>query len=180
MTFIKGKSCELRVLEENEEEAKVWTRHVMHSSEHMRFVMTGSQPMRWFDIRDEWKREREKGAVLFGVWTDKFIGTCGFYNPYEIYHRWETRFMLVDPEAVGKGVGLEVCNMVTDYGFLKLNAHKLWLGVNSENLVAIKCYMNSGYKIEGVLKDDLYVNGKYVDAYRMAILRKEWELSTGR
>lgn len=198
MTFIKGDKCELRVLEESDDEAKIWTKFVMHSSEHMKFVMTGSQPMRWFDIRDEWKREREKGAVLFGVWapseagscgechmafpsTDlskhthhRFIGTCGLYNPYEIYHRWEARFMIVDPEAVGKGVGLEVAKMLTKYGFDKLNAHKIWLGVNADNLVAYKCYLSAGYRVEGTLREDLYVNGKYVDAVRMAVLKDEW------
>ena len=175
MTFIKGDKCELRVLEESDDEAKIWTNHVMRSNDHMKFVMTGSQPMRWFDIRDEWKREREKGAVLFGVWANsKFIGTCGLYNPYEIYHRWEARFMIVDPEAVGKGVGLEVAKMLTTYGFNKLNAHKIWLGVNAENLVAYKCYLSAGYKVEGTLREDLYVNGKYVDAVRMAVLKHEW------
>lgn len=200
MTFIKGDKCELRVLGECDEEAKIWERHVMNSNDHMRFVLTGSTPMRWFDIRDEWKREREKGAILFGVWAgareeihtpcqhekdlcgvsgwtikQKFIGTCGLYNPREIYHSYETRFMIVDPDGVGKGIGLEVATMLSRYAFEKLNVHRLWLGVSAINLRAVKCYLDAGYVIEGTLKDDIYTLGSYWPVYRMAMTRESWE-----
>lgn len=183
MTFIKGNDVELRVLQENEEEAKVWTQHVMNSNKHMEFVMTGSTPMRWFDVRDEWKREREKGAVLFGVWWNNicqavdhwtFVGTCGAYSPREVYDSYESRFMIVDPNAVGKGVGLEVVKLLNEYCFMRLNTHRIWLGVSSINLRAIKTYLDASYKFEGRLVDDIYTNGAYYDVYRMAITRPEW------
>ena len=196
MTFIAGDGVELRVLQESEEEARIWTDHVMHSNDHMKFVMTGSTPMRWFDVREEWMREREKGAVIFGVWLgggdpqfrkrddgiveavscdEKFIGTCGVYSPYEIYRSYDTRFMIVDPDAIGKGVGLKVAKMLNEYAFMKLNAHRLGLGVSALNLRAIKTYLDAGYQFEGVLKDSIYTAGEFHDTYRMAITREGWE-----
>ncbi len=194
MTFIAGKLCELRVLEESDEEAKIWTAHVMHSPSHLKFVLTGSSPMRWFDIRDEWKREREKGAVLFGVWRNElretisathgniepchesvFIGTCGLYNPREIYHSYEARFMIVDPEGIGKGIGVEVANMLARYAFEKLNCHRLWLGVSAINLRAVKVYLDAGFMFEGREDDAIYTNGNYWPTYRMAQTREAWE-----
>ena len=203
MTFIKGDGFELRVLEESEAEATVWTRHVMRSNKHMEFVMTGNAPMRWFDIRDEWKREREKGAVLFGVWSlgdlktaqhvsdllnhelrtegiaviphPRFIGTCGLYSPYEIYRSYDSRFMIVDPEAVGKGLGVKVAIALNEYAFMKLNAHRIGLGVSALNIRAIKTYLDAGYKFEGTFKDAIYTNGSYADTYRMGITREDWE-----
>lgn len=181
MTFIAGEGVELRVLQESEEEARIWTRFVMHTNDHLRYVLTGNAPMRWFDIKDEWRTEREKGAVLFGVWLPevknkpaRFIGTCGLYGPYHLYRRWEARFMIVDAEAVGRGIGLQVTKMLTDYAFDRLNAHKVWLGVNAENLIAYKCYLTAGYRVEGTLREDLFVRGKFVDAIRMAVLEDEW------
>lgn len=179
MTFIRGHGVELRVLEESETEARIWTDHVMHSNDHMKFVMTGSTPMRWFDVREEWKREREKGAVIFGVWLTfpeaKFIGTCGVYSPYEIYRSYDTRFMIVDPDAIGKGIGLEVAKLLNEYAFMKLNAHRLGLGVSALNLRAIKTYLDAGYKFEGTFKDAIYTAGDFHDTYRMAITREEWD-----
>lgn len=192
MTFIQGDGVELRVLAESEEEARIWTDHVMHSNDHMKFVMTGSTPMRWFDVREEWKREREKGAVIFGVWLTvadvrsathemkvaippRFIGTCGCYSPYEVYRSYDTRFMIVDPDAIGKGIGLKVAKMLNEYAFMKLNAHRLGLGVSALNLRAIKTYLDAGYKFEGVFKDAIYTAGAFADTYRMALTRDEWE-----
>lgn len=193
MTFIKGEKCELRVLECNDEEAKIWTSHVMHSNEHMKYVLTGSTPMRYFDIRDEWKREQDKGAVLFGVWRPgalmvsmdddssvsheppRFIGTCGLYNPREIYHSYEARFMIVDPEGIGKGIGLEVANMLSRYAFEKLNCHRLWLGVSAINLRAVKVYLDAGFTFEGREDDAIYTFGDYWPTYRMGLLRGAWE-----
>ncbi len=190
MTFIASKddSVHLRVLQENDEEAHIWTRFVMHSQKHMEFVMTGSTPVRWFDVRDEWKREREKGAILFGIWRTpfgvdgraahhnyRFIGTCGLYQPYEVYRSYESRFMIVDPDAIGKGIGLEVAKLLNEYAFKKLNVHRIGLGVSAINLRAIKTYLDAGYKFEGTFKDSIYTNGKYYDTYRMAITRSDWE-----
>lgn len=181
MSFIKGDGFELRVLEESEEEARIWTHHVMRSNEHMKYVMTGSTPMRWFDIRDEWKREREKGAVIFGVWLDKkphdaqFVGTCGLYSPYEIYRSYDSRFMIVNPEAIGKGLGVKVAKALNEYAFTKLNAHRIGLGVSAINIRAIKTYLDAGYKFEGTFKDAIYTNGQYEDTYRMGITREDWE-----
>jgi RimJ/RimL family protein N-acetyltransferase len=194
MTFCKGKLCELRVLEENDEEAKIWTAHVMHSQEHMKYVLTGSTPMRWFDIRDEWKREREKGAVLFGVWKNElretisithgniepcfepvFIGTCGLYNPREIYHSYEARFMIVDPVGIGKGIGVEVAQMLSRYAFEKLNCHRLWLGVSAINLRAVKVYLDAGFQFEGKLEDDIFTFGAYWPVYRMGMTLESWK-----
>lgn len=197
MTFIKGQLCELRVLQESDNEAKIWTDHVMHSQDHMKYVLTGSAPMRWFDVRDEWKREREKGAVLFGVWgytgkallvsegeagtatwvdnVPRFIGTCGLYTPREIYKSYEARFMIVDPEGIGKGIGLEVAQMLSRYAFEKLNCHRLWLGVSAINLRAIKVYLDAGYMFEGKEDDAIYTFGQYWPTYRMAMTRESWE-----
>ncbi len=195
MTFIVGEKCQLRVLEENDEEAKIWTSHVMHSQEHMKYVLTGNAPMRWFDIRDEWKEQRKGGAILFGVWqthkaalvdqqTDEvhhirvshtFIGTCGLYEPREIYKSYACRFMIVDPDAIGKGIGLEVANMLTRYAFEKVNAHSLWLGVSAINLRAIKVYLDAGFVVEGKLEDDIFTAGAYWPTYRMGMTREWWE-----
>lgn len=201
MTFIKGNLVELRVLQGSDDEAKIWTDHVMNSNKHMEYVLTGSTPMRWFDIRDEWKREQEKGAILFGVWTPivaltdsdgqvvetrpgRFIGTCGLYNPREIYHSYEARFMIVDPESIGKGIGLEVADMLSRYAFEKLNCHRLWLGVSAINLRAVKVYLDAGYIVEGTLQEDIFTFGKYWPVYRMGMMREGWEkwqtLNTGR
>lgn len=186
---MKGEKCELRPLEESDNEAQLWWNGVMRglTTEHL---FTGSKPMRVIDVQGRWKAEREAGDVLFGVWSitpceskehhDVYyncIGTCGLHSHREIYRSWEARFLIFDADAVGKGIGKEVTRLLTGYAFKRLNAHRVWLGVSEDNLRAVKCYLDCGYRLEGRLRDELYYDGKYHAALRMSVLEDEWSTS---
>lgn len=179
MTFISGKLCELRVLRETDDEAKEWSDSV-NAGLTTQHLFTGSFPMRLIDVKEKWRKEREAGDVLFGIWTDFFIGTCGLHGHRSIYRSWELRILLIDPNALGKGIGTEATRLLVDYAFTRLNAHRVWLGVNAENIGAIKCYEKVGFKHEGALRDEIYCRGKYVDAVRMGILEGEWPRDEAR
>lgn len=172
MTFIRGEAVELRVLEDAD--AEVFTKAVNQglTTQHL---FTGSIPMRTKDYAQRWQEERKAGDVLFGVWTQgKFIGTCGLHSHRDIYKSWEARFLIFDANSVGKGLGKQVCHLLTAYAFRRLNAHRVWLGVSEFNTRALKCYIDSGYVIEGRLRDEVYYDGKYHSVIRMAVLENEW------
>jgi RimJ/RimL family protein N-acetyltransferase len=141
--------------------------------------------MRYIDVAENWRKEREAGDVRFGIWTparkkagsertdQRFIGTCGLHSHREIYRSWELRILIFDPDAIGKGIGLEATTLLAHYGFQRLNAHRIWLGCSADNEPAWKTYEKVGFKREGVLRDDLFYDGKYHDAYRYAILEHD-------
>ena len=54
-----------------------------------------------------------------------------------------------------------------DYAFSVLNIHKLYLHVDRDNGRAVRIYERCGFRAEGVLKDEFFVNGRYRDAVRM-------------
>lgn len=175
MTFIKGQRCNLAVLDESESQAEIWQRFVM-AGLTTQYLFTGSFPMRTIDVRKKWEDERRAGDINFSIRTPDgtFIGTCGLHGHRSIYRSWEFRILIFDPEAIGKGIGTEATAMLVNYAFERLNAHRVWLGVNAENIGAIKCYEKVGFKHEGALRDEIYCHGKYVDAVRMGILESEW------
>ena len=183
MTFMRGQKVDLRVLEDAD--AELYTRAVNRglTTEHL---FTGSVPMRTADYKARWAKERDAGDVLFaieaigvdGISGARFIGTCGLHSHRDIYASWEARFLIFDAEAVGKGIGKEVVRMLTDYAFERLNCHRLWLGVSEHNLRAVKCYLDCGFVFEGRLRDEIYYQGAYHAALRMAILRDEWKSSS--
>lgn len=188
MTFIKGPTVELRVLEDGDAEPFTKAVNAGLTTEHL---LTGSVPMRTKDYAERWRKEREAGDILFGVWEEQlrygktdalppfpqwtFIGTCGLHSHRDIYKSWEARFLIFDPSAVGKGLGKDCVRLLTDYAFRRLNAHRVWLGVSEANKRAVKCYISCGYIVEGVLRDDIYYNGRYHHVYRMAVLEQEWK-----
>jgi RimJ/RimL family protein N-acetyltransferase len=77
-----------------------------------------------------------------------------------------------DKGAQSKGCGTEALRLIVDYGFSKLNLHRLGLGVHEDNKAAIKAYEKAGFFVEGRYKDHFLRNGKYSDAICMAIINK--------
>lgn len=186
--FIHGDKCQLRILQESDEEARAWERGVM-GNVTLKYMLTGSTPLRWIDVKQYWKEKRENGSVHFGIWAPvdngmdpvagqpwdwQFVGVTGLYDPYSVYQNYEFRIMIFNSEEIGKGIGQEATWLCTDYAFRRLNAHRVWLGVHEDNRGAIKCYEKCGYVKEGVLRDAIYAYGKFSHAVRYAILRDEW------
>lgn len=187
--FIKGKLCELHALQENDEEARSFTEAV-NEGLTTKYMFTGSIPMRVVDCKEVWEKERKAGSVQFGIWVGRkrerqvgcdlrwvmdgeFIGTCGLYSHRDIYRSWEFRILIFEPTALGRGIGTEATKLTVKYAFDRLNAHRVWLGVHEGNKGAIRAYKKAGFKLEGRLKDELYTFGKYSDAIRMGMVKRE-------
>lgn len=107
--------------------------------------------------------------------SGKAIGIVGLYQINSQVRSAEFRILIGDKNFWGKGIGTECTNILVDYAFRNLNLNKVWLGVNEENLGAVKSYEKAGFVKEGKLRQEVYRNNKYYDAIRMSILRSEWE-----
>ena len=49
------------------------------------------------------------------------------------------------------------------------------LRVHADNARALRCYEKCGFAREGVLRKDMYTDGKYSDSVIMGILQEDWE-----
>lgn len=106
--------------------------------------------------------------------TQKPIGFAGLYDMHLTARKAEFRVLIGETDFWGKGYGTEVTQLLTFYGFDRMNMHRMYLGVTSENLGAVKAYEKAGYVREGQLRDDIYRNSKYYDSIKMSLLREEY------
>ncbi|MDI3298413.1 MAG: GNAT family protein [Bacillota bacterium] len=81
---------------------------------------------------------------------------------------------VADPEARGRGYGLEATRLVLRYGFDELNLHRIELRVFAFNQRAYRMYLRAGFREEGRRREALFRDGRYHDAIWMAILEEEW------
>lgn len=179
--FIQGKTCTLAVLTGTDHEIETYARSV-NAGWTTKHLFTGSIPMRQVDVKSSIERERSSGSIEFAIWTKGhvFVGTCGLYSKRDIYRSYEFRIILFDPSALGHGIGTEATRLTVDYAFKRMNAHRVWLGCSEENIGAWKCYEKVGFKLEGVLRDEIFIFGKYVNARRYGLLKKEWKGLNGK
>lgn len=106
--------------------------------------------------------------------TKKPIGFAGLYDIHPTAQKAEFRILIGEKDFRGKGYGTEITELLTFYGFDRLNLHRVYLGVTTTNKGGVRAYEKAGYCHEGVLKDDIYRNSQYHDSVKMAILRDDY------
>jgi RimJ/RimL family protein N-acetyltransferase len=84
-----------------------------------------------------------------------------------------TRVFVADSER-GKGFAREMVKGLVKIGFEQLNLHRISLGVYDKNESAIRCYMNCGFRTDGVLRDIQRYKDEYWSLMEMSILEHEW------
>ena len=175
--FIVGEKIYLRGLEKNDLSGNMF--QWVNDPEVTYFMMMrGERPNSMELMEEEYERyTRSKNDVVFGIVdkkTDTLIGRVGLYDIHRISHFGEFRIIIGEKEYWNKGYGTEATKLTVQYGFETLNLSKVWLHTNAENKGAIKAYENAGFVHEGVLRQEIYRNGRYYDAVRMSILRDEY------
>lgn len=116
-----------------------------------------------------------KGFVIALKDTEEYIGQLDL-----IHIDWLSRIgtigiVIGSKENLGKGYGTEAIKLLQDFVFKKLNLNKLELDVRAFNKRGIRSYEKSGFKIEGIIRENHYENGEYTDTVKMGILKREWE-----
>jgi RimJ/RimL family protein N-acetyltransferase len=104
----------------------------------------------------------------------KHIGWVDLKNIDKMNSHAELGIAIGDKKYWGKGFGLAAMKEMLIWGFKELGLNKIWLRVEVDNDKAIKSYIRMGYVEEGVLRQDRFRNGEFVDRLRMSILKQEF------
>ncbi|MCX8175513.1 MAG: GNAT family N-acetyltransferase [Candidatus Micrarchaeota archaeon] len=174
--FIVGEKVYLRGLEKKDLEGPYF--QWANDPEVTKYMFMGLKPNYLELLLEEYEKSiRSNNEVVFLVVdkkTDKPIGSTGLYMINWNARSAEYRIVIGEKQYWGRGYGTEVAKLILAYAFDKLNLNKIWLGVNADNLLAVKSYENAGFVYEGKLRQEIYRNGRYYDAVRMSILREEY------
>ncbi len=80
----------------------------------------------------------------------------------------------------GKGYGTDAVKLVMRLAFDKVNLNRLWLTVLAHNLRAIRCYEKCGFKREGLLRQESFVDGAWHDVILMGALHEDYQRIASR
>jgi diamine N-acetyltransferase len=73
-----------------------------------------------------------------------------------------------------KGYGRAALRLAMALAFEEHGAHRLWLDVKPHNERARSLYRGEGFEEEGLLRDALYLDGRFESLIVMSVLRPEW------
>jgi RimJ/RimL family protein N-acetyltransferase len=80
----------------------------------------------------------------------------------------------------GQGIGSTAVYLAVKSGFEQEKLNKVWLTVHVMNHAAISAYVRLGFVLEGILRDEFWLDGKRTAVLRMSLLQKEFAGIPGR
>jgi RimJ/RimL family protein N-acetyltransferase len=151
----------------------------LNDPEVTRYTETGTFPTTAEDLENFYRSVTgSKNDVIFAIVDKKsgrHVGNVKL-GPIHWLHRSAILGILIgEKEFWGKGIGLEATHLVVEYGFNRLNLHRIELGVFAEHKAAVRCYEKAGFKVEGRMREDLFHDGEYKDRIWMGLLRSEYK-----
>ncbi|MFX0027941.1 MAG: GNAT family N-acetyltransferase [Candidatus Hermodarchaeota archaeon] len=173
--FIEGK--DINLCPPNTEHINLYTRWMnnprIRKYARYEFPQIIEEVKKWFEP----KQETMKSEIFLEIWhkaDEKPIGYAGFIDI-----RWLDRnaflfYLIGEPEYWGKGFATEAAKLVLEYGFNELNFNKINATVFTPNVSSVKVVEKNGFKHELTLKKEIYIDGKYIDALKYSILKREW------
>jgi len=116
-------------------------------------------------------------VTVFGIElieNNKLIGLTILRDINLINRSAETAIYIGDQNERSKGYSKEALKLTLNFAFNNLGLHRVFLSVREDNVAALGLYEKLGFIREGILRDSIYKNGKYISLIIMSILEGEF------
>ena len=87
----------------------------------------------------------------------------------------EFAILLGDKSYWKKNVGFEAAKLIVEYGFKRLNLHRIYCGTSAENIGMQKLAAKLNMTEEGRRRGAMFKDGKYIDMLEYGVLKHEYE-----
>ncbi|AYC30256.1 GNAT family N-acetyltransferase [Paenisporosarcina cavernae] len=178
--LMEGKKCYLRTLREEDAIRMAFlvgrNRHYWSEFEPRHedaYYTVETQRERIREILIETSKGREFNFGIFDAKTSELIGNISMYGVKR--HPFLSAFVgySIDKDWAGFGYGTEAVRLVTSFGWKKLRLHRIEAYVSPRNIGSIKVLEKAGFTREGLLRELLFINGKWEDHYMYGMLEHD-------
>ena len=121
--------------------------------------------------------EADPSMVMFAACTiedDLHIGNARISHIDMQNRRCRYGRIIGHPEYRGRGYGSDILIQLLRYGVHHLGMNRMWTAVASQNQGSIKSNEKVGMVKEGLLREFIWANGQFHDAWAISMLRQEF------
>lgn len=121
------------------------------------------------------ERYEKREGIIWGIVckeNKKVIGTCDI-SPVTKHFRAEIAYAL-SRDYWGKGIMTEAVKEAIKFGFEKMNLNRIQAMCIPENIGSYRVMEKVGMKYEGLIREYMYIKGKFQDLKLYSILRREY------
>ena len=177
IVFLPGEKLDLCVLDKNRHFDKCWQWiNSLKITEFMGsngvFPVPLSKEQEWFD-----KQNTDDKNINLALETKekKHIGNIGLHQIDWIARHALAGIMIGEKEEWNKGYATEAEKLLLHHAFSNLNLNRIYAHVVTENTASVKAAEKAGFQKEGVLRQCVFKNNRYYDAFLLGILKEDWK-----
>jgi ribosomal-protein-alanine N-acetyltransferase len=105
--------------------------------------------------------------------TSRLIGSCGLQSCDSTDQHFAFGYCF-NRNFWRQGFGKEAAGAVVQFGFERLNAHRLWAHVFAGNMASVRILEGLAFRQEGLALQSLYLRNSWHDILSFAQLRSEY------
>jgi len=119
------------------------------------------------------KKNKDKLSLIYGIFfNDLLIGTIKIGSINQIHKTADISYIIGNKNFWNKGIGSFVVRKICLIAFKKIKLKKLIAGTYSIAIGSQKVLIKNGFKLEGILKNQIYFNKKRIHHYIYGLEKK--------
>jgi RimJ/RimL family protein N-acetyltransferase len=107
--------------------------------------------------------------------SQELVGVIGVHNIDWIHRHGDVSIVVGNRQYWSKGIAGEAIAAVCEHAFVKLNLHKLTAGLWEPNTACRRAFERNGFVAEGVMREQFFFKGQYVDEVRLGLVQTDWQ-----
>lgn len=112
-------------------------------------------------------------TMLLALDGEEIVGIATIHSSHKIKSRHEGELgIVVAKEYQGQGIGSRLIEMLIDWCKGNGVTTRIRLDTRADNTMAVSLYLKFGFMVEGCLKNQTLLDGKYYDLYIMGMMIK--------
>lgn len=104
------------------------------------------------------------------------VGTIFIKDVDKKSSKGEFGIFIGEPIARGAGLAKKATIEILKIAFDELKFNKLYLTLFADNVPAFRTYLATGFRFEGVMREEFCNNGTFIDILRMGITKTDWQV----
>jgi len=173
--MIRGRAINLRVIRESDLDTLLDLENdLTRKGEYLQHRLLPESAFRK-QLQETGFLTEDAGRLLMVDGEDRIVGMAAYFRPTHYVDGYELAYKVYEPVRRGRGVATEAASLLIGWLFSTKKIERLQAALVPENSGSRKVLERNGFKLEGLMRKAIFMQGKSHDAELWSLLREEWE-----